>query len=270
MKIMKTATEKRIAFRENLKSGHIMIAPGVGDALGAKIAEMAGIPALAMGGYSVSASRLGQPDVGNALNIIRTEQMFEQAGAACIFFEDQAWPKRCGHMEGKQVIAAEEHAQKIRAAVDARFDKETMIMSRTDSRAVYGIDDAIERSKRYADAGAEICFADGIGSCEELEKFARGLEGSGAYLVANMIEGGKTPLIPAKELEEMGYSVVFWACSAVYAISKTLYDLFTDLKEKGTTEDHLKNMIEFGHFNSIIGLDTYKELERKYKVDRDD
>lgn len=301
MKIMKTATEKRIAFRENLKSGHIMIAPGVGDALGAKIAEMAGIPALAMGGYSVSASRLGQPDVGllsctemaeqltgichavnipiiadgdtgygNALNIIRTEQMFEQAGAACIFFEDQAWPKRCGHMDGKQVIAAEEHAQKIRAAVDARFDKETMIMSRTDSRAVYGIDDAIERSKRYADAGAEICFADGIGSREELEKFARGLEGSGAYLVANMIEGGKTPLIPAKELEEMGYSVVFWACSAVYAISKTLYDLFTDLKEKGTTEDHLKNMIEFGHFNSIIGLDTYKELEREYKVDRDD
>ena len=179
MKIMKTATEKRIAFRENLKSGHIMIAPGVGDALGAKIAEMAGIPALAMGGYSVSASRLGQPDVGllsctemaeqltgicnavnipiiadgdtgygNALNIIRTEQMFEQAGAACIFFEDQAWPKRCGHMDGKQVISAEEHAQKIRAAVDARFDKETMIMSRTDSRAVYGIDDAIERSKR--------------------------------------------------------------------------------------------------------------------------
>ena len=85
-----------------------------------------------------------------------------------------------------------------------------------------------------------------------------------------MIEGGKTPLIPAKEPEEMGYAVVFWACSAVYAISKTLYDLFTDLKEKGTTEDHVKNMVEFGHFNSIIGLDTYKELERKYKVDRDD
>lgn len=172
---------------------------------------------------SISRSSLtGDTGYGNALNIIRTEQMFEQAGAACIFFEDQAWPKRCGHMEGKQVIAAEEHAQKIRAAVDARSDKETMIMSRTDSRAVYGIDDAIERSKRYADAGAEICSADGIGAREELEKFARDLEGSGAYLVANMIEGGKTPLIPAKELEEMGYSVVFWACSAVYAISKTV------------------------------------------------
>ena len=158
-----------------LKSGEIIVAPGIGDALSAKIAAYAGIKALTMGGYSVSASRLGQPDVGflsckemaeqqtgicndtdlpvvadgdtgygNALNVIRTEQMFEQAGAACIFFEDQAWPKRCGHMDGKQVISAGEHAQKIRAAVDARLDKETMIMSRPASRAVYGIDDAID------------------------------------------------------------------------------------------------------------------------------
>lgn len=253
-----------------LKSGEIIVAPGIGDALSAKIAAYAGIKALTMGGYSVSASRLGQPDVGflsctemaeqltgicnatdlpvvadgdtgygNALNVIRTEQMFEQAGAACIFFEDQAWPKRCGHMDGKQVISAEEHAQKIRAAVDARLDKETMIMSRTDSRAVYGIDDAIERTKRYIDAGAEICFADGIGTREELEKFAKELSGSGAYLVANMIEGGKTPLIPAKELEQMGFSLVFWACSAVYTISKALYDLFGNLAQDGTTEKSL-------------------------------
>lgn len=284
-----------------LKSGEIIVAPGIGDALSAKIAAYAGIKALTMGGYSVSASRLGQPDVGflsctemaeqltgicnatdlpvvadgdtgygNALNVIRTEQMFEQAGAACIFFEDQAWPKRCGHMDGKQVISAEEHAQKIRAAVDARLDKETMIMSRTDSRAVYGIDDAIERTKRYIDAGAEICFADGIGTREELEKFAKELSGSGAYLVANMIEGGKTPLIPAKELEQMGFSLVFWACSAVYTISKALYDLFENLAQDGTTEKSLDRMIEFSQFNSMIGLDTYKEYERKYKVDRDD
>ena len=253
-----------------LKSGEIIVAPGIGDALSAKIAAYAGIKALTMGGYSVSASRLGQPDVGflsctemaeqltgicnatdlpvvadgdtgygNALNVIRTEQMFEQAGAACIFFEDQAWPKRCGHMDGKQVISAEEHAQKIRAAVDARLDKETMIMSRTDSRAVYGIDDAIERTKRYIDAGAEICFADGIGTREELEKFAKELSGSGAYLVANMIEGGKTPLIPAEELEQMGFSLVFWACSAVYTISKALYDLFGNLAQDGSTEKSL-------------------------------
>ena len=278
---MKTATDKRIAFRNMLKSGEIIVAPGIGDALSAKIAAYAGIKALTMGGYSVSASRLGQPDVGflsctemaeqltgicnatdlpvvadgdtgygNALNVIRTEQMFEQAGAACIFFEDQAWPKRCGHMDGKQVISAEEHAQKIRAAVDARLDKETMIMSRTDS--------------------AEICFADGIGTREELEKFAKELSGSGAYLVANMIEGGKTPLIPAKELEQMGFSLVFWACSAVYTISKALYDLFGNLAQDGTTEKSLDRMIEFSQFNSMIGLDTYKEYERKYKVDRDD
>ena len=205
-----------------LKSGEIIVAPGIGDALSAKIAAYAGIKALTMGGYSVSASRLGQPDVGflsctemaeqltgicnatdlpvvadgdtgygNALNVIRTEQMFEQAGAACIFFEDQAWPKRCGHMDGKQVISAEEHAQKIRAAVDARLDKETMIMSRTDSRAVY-------------------------------------------------------------------------------TISKALYDLFGNLAQDGTTEKSLDRMIEFSQFNSMIGLDTYKEYERKYKVDRDD
>lgn len=298
---MKTAAEKRIIFRENLKSGKIMIAPGVGDALTAKIAERAGIPCLCMGGYSVSASRLGQPDVGllsctemaeqlkgicdavnipliadgdtgygNALNIIRTEQMFENAGASCIFFEDQAWPKRCGHMEGKQVISAEEHAQKIRAACDARTDKNTMIMSRTDSRAVYGIDDAIERSKRYADSGAEICFADGLCSIEEMEKFARGMEGSGAYLMANMIEGGKTPLVSAKELEQMGFGVVAWACSAVYTVSKALLDLFTDLNTNGTTEKSIPKMIEFPEFNRLIGLDEYKQLERKYKVDRDD
>ena len=298
---MKTATQKRQDLRALLSSGNIVLAPGVGDALAAKIAQMAGIQCLAMGGYSVTAVHLAQPDVGllsmaematalkeicdateipivadgdngygNALNVIRTEHEFEKAGAACIFFEDQVWPKRCGHMEGKQVITAEEHAQKIRAAVDARIDKETLIMARTDSRAVYGIEDAINRCKQYAAAGAEVIFADGLCSREEMERFARDLKGEGAFLVANMIEGGKTPIIPAKELEQMGYSLVFWACSAVYTVSKALYDLFTGLKENGTTEATVANMIEFGRFNYFIGLDHYKELERKYKVDRDD
>ena len=282
--IMKTATEKRIQFREDLKSGKILITPGVGDALTAKVAEKSGISCVIMGGYSVSASRLGQPDVGllsctemaeqltgicnavdipvmadgdtgygNALNMIRTERMFENAGSVCTFFEDQAWPKRCGHMEGKVVISAEEHAQKIRAAVDARLDKEMMIMSRTDARAVYGIDEAIERSKRYADAGAEMCFADGLCSREEVEKFALGMEGTGAYIVANMIEGGKTPIIPAEELQQMGYSVVFYACSAVYTITKALSGLFTALAKDGDTNAVADKLIPFGEFNHIIG-----------------
>ena len=298
---MKTATQKRKELRKLLSGENIVCVPGVGDALTAKVAQTAGIRCVAMGGYSVTAVHLAQPDVGllsmtematalkeicdatdipviadgdngygNALNVIRTEYEFEKAGAACIFFEDQVWPKRCGHMDGKQVITVDEHVQKIRAAVEGRVDKETMIMARTDSRAVYGIEDAIERCKRYADAGAEMLFADGLCTREEIERFAKELRGSGAFLDANMIEGGKTPIIPAKELEQMGYSVVFWACSAVYTVTKALYDLFSGLKENGNTDATAAGMMEFGKFNQFIGLDHYKELERKYKVDRDD
>ncbi|MCH4157982.1 MAG: oxaloacetate decarboxylase [Acidaminococcaceae bacterium] len=298
---MKTAHQKRLDFRARLKSKKIMIVPGIYDALSAKIAQEAGIPCIAMGGYSIEASRLAQPDVGllslsemttalkqicdaidipvigdgdtgygNALNAIRTEQEFEAAGAACVFLEDQVWPKRCGHMDGKQVITAEEHAQKLRAAVDARVDKSMMIMARTDTRAINGLDDAIERGKRYADAGAEIIFIEALRDRAEIEKAARAFEGTGIYLTSNMIEGGKTPLIPAKELEQMGYSVVFWACSALYLVSKTLHDAFTVLNTTGTTASLADKMIDFPRFNHFIGLDTYKKLEREYKVDRDD
>ena len=166
---MKTSEAKRLEFRRNLETGTFMIAPGIYDALSAKIAEVSGLNCLAMGGYAISATRLGQPDVGllsltemreslkqiceatdipvigdgdtgygNALNVIRTENEYERAGASCIFFEDQKWPKRCGHMEGKQVIPAEIHVQKIRAACDARIDKNTVIMARTDTRAING------------------------------------------------------------------------------------------------------------------------------------
>ncbi len=298
---MKTAHQKRLDFRARLKSKKIMIVPGIYDALSAKIAQEAGIPCLAMGGYAIEASRLAQPDVGllslsemttalkqicdavdipvigdgdtgygNALNAIRTEQEFEAAGAACVFLEDQVWPKRCGHMDGKQVITAEEHAQKLRAAVDARVDKEMMIMARTDTRAINGLDDAIERGKRYADAGAEILFIEALRDRSEIEKAARAFEGTGIYLTSNMIEGGKTPLIPASELEQMGYSVVFWACSSLYLVSKTLHDAFTVLNTTGTTASIADKMIDFPRFNHFIGLDTYKKLEREYKVDRDD
>ena len=298
---MKTAHQKRLDFRARLKSKKIMIVPGIYDALSAQIAQEAGIPCLAMGGYAIEASRLAQPDVGllslsemttalkqicdavdipvigdgdtgygNALNAIRTEQEFEAAGAACVFLEDQVWPKRCGHMDGKQVITAEEHAQKLRAAVDARVDKEMMIMARTDTRAINGLDDAIERGKRYADAGAEILFIEALRDRSEIEKAARAFEGTGIYLTSNMIEGGKTPLIPASELEQMGYSVVFWACSSLYLVSKTLHDAFTVLNTTGTTASIADKMIDFPRFNHFIGLDTYKKLEREYKVDRDD
>ena len=145
-----------------------------------------------------------------------------------------------------------------------------MIMARTDTRAINGLDDAIERGKRYADAGAEILFIEALRDRSEIEKAARAFEGTGIYLTSNMIEGGKTPLIPASELEQMGYSVVFWACSSLYLVSKTLHDAFTVLNTTGTTASIADKMIDFPRFNHFIGLDTYKKLEREYKVDRDD
>lgn len=298
---MKTAEQKRLDFRKRLASGKIMITPSVYDALSAKIAEEAGSPSLVMGGYAIEASRLAQPDVGllsltemtgalrqiaaatdvpligdgdtgygNALNVIRTVEEFEHAGASCLFLEDQVWPKRCGHMDGKQVIDAGEHAQKIRAACDARTDKNFMVMARTDSRAVYGLSDAIERGKRYADAGAELVFVEAMRSREEMETVARAFEGTGAYLVGNMIEGGKTPIIKADELEEMGYSIVFWACTSLYVVARSLYEAFSTLQKEGTTESLSGRMIDFDQFNHFIGLDRYKELERRYQVGRDD
>lgn len=294
---MTTAQQKRIAFRDNLANGRFMIAPGIYDALSAKLAQAAGLNCLAMGGYAISASRLGQPDVGllsftemvqslkgiadatdipiiadadtgygNALNVIRTVREYETAGASCIFLEDQAWPKRCGHMEGKQVISAEEHAQKIRAACDARLDANTVIMARTDSRAIYGFDDAIGRAKLYVDNGAEVLFIEALRDRQELEAAAKAFAGSGVYLFANMIEGGKTPIVSADELKAMGYAGVFWSCASLYLVAKTLLENFTRLAQTGTSEGFIDQMLPFGDFNTFIGLDKYRELEQKYAV----
>lgn len=292
---MTSAQQKRITFRENLRAGRFMIAPGIYDALSAKLAQAAGLSCIAMGGYAISASRLGQPDVGllsqyemrealrqiasvtdipviadgdtgygNALNVIRTLTEYEQAGASCVFFEDQLWPKRCGHMEGKQVIDAKEHAQKIRAACEARLDPNTVIMARTDSRAVYGFEDAVARGRLYADSGAEILFIEALRSRDELERIARAFEGSGVYLFANMIEGGKTPIIPAQELKNLGFAGVFWSCASLYLVAKTLLEKFTILRQDGTSDAFLEDMLPFSEFNRFIGLDRYRELERRY------
>lgn len=272
-----------------------MVAPGVYDALSAKIAQAAGLSCLVMGGYAVSASRLAMPDVGllsetemaeslksiccatdipviadadtgygNPLNVIRTEQDFEMAGASCIFFEDQAWPKRCGHMDGKQVIPAKEHAQKIRAACDARTDRDTVILARTDARSILGFAEALDRAKRYADSGAEIIFIEALQSTKELEDAAKAFEGSGTYLWTNMIEGGKTPILTADELSSMGYSGVFWPCSSLYTIAKALYSTFSALKNQGTTLNQAPQMMQFSDFNQFVGFNTYKTLEKTY------
>ncbi|MBO5167803.1 MAG: oxaloacetate decarboxylase [Phascolarctobacterium sp.] len=284
----------RKALRQRLKQKEILMLPGVYDALTAKIALSVGFEGLVMGGYGVAASRLGEPDVGylsmtemaealrgikraanvplfadgdtgygNALSVMRTVREYEAAGADAILFEDQVWPKRCGHMAGKQVIDAEEHAKKLRAAVDAKTDEDTIIIARTDSRAVLGLDAAIERGKLYLASGAEALFVEAPQNEWELEEIRKQFPDT--ILLANMIEGGKTPYLNAKGLENIGYDVVFYPCTSVYTVTKAFTEVLRALRDEGTTLGARDKMLDFTQFNNFIGLNDYNELDKKYK-----
>lgn len=280
--------------RQRLAQKEILVLPGVYDALTAKIAVSEGFDGVVMGGYAVAASRLGEPDVGylsmtemrdavrtiaravdvpvvtdgdtgygNALSARRTLQEYEWAGAAAVLFEDQVWPKRCGHMAGKQVVDAAEHAKKIRAAADGKLKQSTLLIARTDARAVLGLDAAIERGKMYLDSGAEALFIEAPQSVEELEKIGKSFPDT--VLIANMIEGGKTPELTAKDLENLGFDIVFWPCTALYTITRAFRDVMRTLRREGTTLSCDDKMLHFTEFNSFIGLDKYNELDKKYK-----
>ncbi|MCC8159182.1 MAG: oxaloacetate decarboxylase [Phascolarctobacterium sp.] len=286
--------KQRKRLQELLQKPDILVLPGVYDALTAKIAAEVGFEALVMGGYSIAASRLGQPDVGylsmtemtqalkgivdatelpvfadgdtgygNALSVRRTMQEYERAGAAAVLFEDQVWPKRCGHMAGKHVIEAAEHARKLRAAADARTDSDFLLIARTDARAVNGLDDAIERGKLYLANGAEALFIEAPQNIGELETIARAFPDT--VLIANMIEGGRTPNLTAKDLENIGFKIVFWPCSALYVITQAFKEALTVLHETGTTKGYEDKMMHFSDFNRFIGLESYMELEKRYK-----
>lgn len=280
--------------RKRLAQKEILVLPGVYDALTAKIAVAAGFDGVVMGGYAVAASRLGEPDVGylsmtemrealrtiaravdvpvvadgdtgygNALSARRTLQEYEWAGAAAVLFEDQIWPKRCGHMAGKQVVDAAEHAKKIRAAADGKLRESTLLIARTDARAVLGLDAAIERGRMYLDNGAEALFIEAPQSAEELEKIGKSFPDT--ILIANMIEGGRTPELTAKDLENLGFDIVFWPCTALYTITRAFGEVLSTLRREGTTAGCDEKMLHFTEFNSFIGLDKYNELDKKYK-----
>ncbi len=280
--------------RKRLAQKEILVLPGVYDALTAKIAVAQGFDGVVMGGYAVAASRLGEPDVGylsmtemadalrviaravdvpvvadgdtgygNALSARRTLREYEHAGAAAVLFEDQVWPKRCGHMAGKQVVDAAEHAKKIRAAADAKLRESTLLIARTDARAVYGLDEAIERGKLYLDSGAEALFIEAPQSAQELEKIGKSFPDT--ILIANMIEGGRTPELTGKDLENLGFDIVFWPCTALYTITKAFGEVLAALRRDGTTLNCDDKMLHFSEFNSFIGLDEYNELDKKYK-----
>ncbi len=281
--------------REMLNSGEPFLTAGANDALSAVIAERAGFKAVTMGGYLATAVSLARPDIGlmtmtemaeqarricavtnipliadadnghgNVLNVIRTIQELENAGAAGVVLEDQVMPKRCGHMAGKKVIPMEEHVQKIRAAVYARKDPDFIIIGRTDARQAHGLDDAIARAKAYAEAGADVVFVEAQESMEELERIPKEIKG--VPLVVNMIEGGRTPLLSKDELGKMGYQVIFYNLGSLYSQTKAIQDYCEYVIAHGTSAGFTGPMVSFDEFNSIVGLPELRELEEKFKV----
>jgi len=270
----------------------ILVMPGAYDATAARIIEQTGFKAVTLGGYPTSASLLGKPDVslltltemaahtrnlaeavdipvftdgdtgyGNVINVARTVREFEHAGAAGMFIEDQIFPKRCGHMEGKQVIPPDEMVPKIKAAVDARHDQDFIIMARTDSLAVHGVSEAIERANKYFEAGADLIFIEAPTSKEEMIKI--NLEVS-APTMAIQIEGGKTPVFTTKELEDIGYNVVVFPISSLYAAAWAVKQVMKALITTGTTREFVDKMISFDDFNMLMGLNEIREQEDYY------
>ncbi len=271
-----------------------LLFPGVYDTLGARIAAQTGFELLFVSGYSLAASQLGLPDFGyltqtemiqsvrricksvsqpvivdadtgygNTLNVMRTVDELIDAGAAGMFLEDQQWPKRCGHMRGKRIISMEEHEQKIRAAIDARQDRDFFIVARTDARQVSGLKEAIRRCQVYKAAGADALFIEAPESKDEFKTMAKELE---SPLVANMLEGGVTPLLTKDELTALGIQLIVCPLSALYASSKAMIQVFTHLRKAGTSRDLLDHLLTFEEFHPIIDLDTHYRLDDRYKI----
>jgi len=271
-----------------------LIMPGVYDALSAKIAARAGFEVIFITGYSVSATLLGEPDFGlltqtevvgaaqricsvvdkpvivdadtgygNAINVIRTVHDLIRAGAGGMFLEDQVWPKRCGHMKGKQVIPLDEQLKKLTAAVEARGDNDFFIVARTDSRQASGLNEAIARGIAFKSAGADAVFIEAPESKEEMKEIARQVPGP---LVANMLERGVTPLMGPKELKDLGFDLVVWPLAPLYAVAKSLTDVYTTLRRNGSTLEMLDRLMPFNEFNGIVGLDEKYALDAKYRT----
>ena len=295
MRTRRKEMKKTTLLKKLILDKEILVMPGAHDALSAKIIEQVGFKAVTMGGYAASAVSLAKPDVslmtlteylhivrnvveavdiplfvdgdtghGNVTNVQRTVRLFESAGVAGFFIEDQVFPKRCGHMEGKQIIPTDEMVAKIKAAVDARVDNDLVIMARTDAVAVSGLDEAIERSNRYAEAGADLIFVEAPTSKEDMRRCNREIK---APTNAIQIEGGKTPLLTVKELEELGFAVVVYPNITVYATAWMLRELWQGLKKNGTTRHFLDKIISFDEFNTLVGLDKIREKESYYYKD---
>ena len=285
---------RRKALKEKIKKrDDIIVLPGVFDALSAKIAQHVGFEAMFQTGYGSAASLLGLPDFGflnagenidNARRIIRAVDVpviidvdtgygnpltvwklvgdLIANGGAGIFLEDQVWPKRCGHMRGKEVISSNDYVQKLRAAIASSANSEFTIVARTDARAPLGLDEAIERGKMYYKEGADVVFVEAPQSEEELREIPKKID---APLLANMIENGVTPTFSAKELKSMGYSLVVFPLSSLYGSAFAMKKILTDLKKNGSTTNSKETMLDFNEFNELVELSKFMKMEEKYQ-----
>jgi 2-methylisocitrate lyase-like PEP mutase family enzyme len=281
--------------RSRLTRKPIIVAPGVYDAFTALVAEQSGFKTLYVSGAAIAYTRLGRPDIGlvsmsevadivgmirdrvnadlivdadtgygNALNVARTVRLFERAGAGAIQLEDQDFPKRCGHLDGKALIPAAEMTGKIKAAVDTRRSRETLVIARTDAIAVEGFERAIERAALYRDAGADVLFVEAPKTRAELNCIPPAF--GGVPLMANMVEGGKTPLLSAAELESMGFALVIFPGGIVRALACMASEYYAALAARGTSEPFRSRMLDFTRFNELIGTPDMLALGKQYET----
>lgn len=291
---MTDAATKRKAFAARLQQKKLISAPGIYDMISAKIADGMGFDCLYMTGYGVVASYLGYPDAGIAtytdmlsrvaqmaeitetpicadadtgygglLNVRHTVRGYERAGAVAIQLEDQEFPKKCGHTLGRRVIPMEDMVAKVRVAVDARSDPNFHIIARTDARTTRGLDEALRRAEAYLEAGADVLFVESPESIEEMEKIGRTFD---VPLVANMVEGGCTPVLPRAELERLGYRLAIFPTLGFLAAGAALQGAYRHLREHGSSTDVGVALYPFKHFGDMMGFSWVDDFDRKYGV----
>jgi 2-methylisocitrate lyase-like PEP mutase family enzyme len=273
----------------------IVVAPGVYDAFTALVASQAGFETLYVSGAAIAYTRLGRPDIGlvsmsevadtialirdrvganlvvdadtgygNAINVVRTMRSFERAGASAIQLEDQDFPTRCGNLDGKGLIPADEMVGKIKAALDTRASRDTLVIARTDAVAVEGFERAIERAALYKEAGADMLFVEAPKTRDELARVTKALPG--VALMANMVEGGKTPPLPAAELEALGFALVIFPGGIVRALAHHAAGYYASLAANGTTEPFRNQMLDFDGLNRVIGTPEMIALGKRYET----
>ena len=284
----------RNSFKERLAQEQVLLAPGVYDALSALVAEQAGFEALYLSGASIAYTALGRSDVGlttysevvetlaritervtlpvivdadtgfgNALNVMRTVKGFERAGASMIQLEDQTFPKRCGHLDGKSVVPVQEMVGKLKAALDARTNSDTLILARTDALAVEGLDAALERAERYLECGVDALFVEALRTPAQMDaactRFSHRIP-----MLANMVEGGKTPVQNAKELQTRGFRIVIFPGGTARAVAHTLQGYYASLHQHQTTAPWQAQMLDFDGLNDVIGTAELMALGERY------